>query len=89
MDLIQNIDEESRVSQPRTIEISVDTHFNIEPKWYERAKTDGLSESMRNFLKERICSHLLDAGKVSAEPDRNRLQGRVLELQELLGLFSV
>ena len=67
----------------------VNESFDVETQWYERAKTQGLSEPMRNFMKERIVAHLLDAGKVRDETRRLLLQGRVVELQELLGLFSV
>ena len=89
MEIIQNNHEEMSTRDSVFAEVVIDNAFNIETQWYLKAKEAGIPRPVLMFLKERICSHLLDAGKAQDDPVRHRLQGRAAELQELLGLFSV
>lgn len=81
--------EEIQDFKSRLQTIRMDAALNVVTEWEEKAKTKGISEELRNYLKERLVSTMIDGGKATDMTVLLKLQGRANEIRDLLGLFPV
>jgi len=72
-----------------TFNVVTDLQGNVIAQHEAKALEAGIHEHVRNYLLERILSHRIDAGKSSTMTQVDRFQGRIAEIEELLGLFKV
>lgn len=71
------------------MQVSLDDSMNVVTEWEQKAKSVGISPDVRAYLKERLLSCMIDAGKSTEMSQLLRFHGRIAELRELLGLFKV
>ena len=77
------------VKKMLTFDVVTDLHGNILAQHEAKAIEVGIHEHVRNYLLERILSHRIDAGKSQDMTQLLRFQGRIAEIEDILGLFKV
>lgn len=72
-----------------TFNVVTDLQGNVIAQHEGKAIEAGIHEHVRNYLLERILSHRIDGGKSQDMTQLLRFQGRIAEIEDLLGLFKV